>query len=158
MSLEKLEESLLYVQHMQLKIQDRLMQPDKNLVTSTILFPVFVPAVIIAVLLVAGTVSNPDLAAEVFTATLAYIIRTFGWFYMLAVAIFLIFIVSVAASKWRQIKLGPDHAEPVIHYATPSVGDPQTVNAARQAMRVAYFHWRFHIWTIYGLVGVVDSF
>jgi choline/glycine/proline betaine transport protein len=162
------------------------MQTDKNMAKSTILMPVFLPAVVIAVLLVAGTVSNPTLAAEVFADTLAYITRTFGWFYMLAVAIFLVFIVSVAASKWGRIKLGPDHAEPeysfsawfamlfsagygiallfygvaepVIHYATPPSGNAETVDAARQAMRVAYFHWGFHIWAIYGLVGLVLAY
>ena len=31
---------------------------------------------------------------------------------MLAVALFLMFIVIVGISKWGRIKLGPDHAEP----------------------------------------------
>jgi choline/glycine/proline betaine transport protein len=164
----------------------RSMNSEKTFPKSTILIPVFVPAVVLALLLVVGTVSNPILAAEVFSSTLAYIVRTFGWFYMLAVAIFLVFIVSVAVSKWGRIKLGPDHAEPeytfpawfamlfsagygiallffgvaepVIHYAAPPAGDPETVNAAKQAMQVAYFHWGFHIWAIYGLVGLALAY
>src|SRR5690625_7855961 len=67
---------------------------------STILLPVFLPAVIVMALLVIGTISNPTLAAEAFSATLAYIISTFGWFYMLSVAFFLVFIVSIALTKW----------------------------------------------------------
>lgn len=158
----------------------------KKSVHSTIFIPVFVPAVVIALLLVIGTVSNPSLAADFFADTLAYIVRSFGWFYMLAVAIFLVFIVAVASSKWGQIKLGPDHAEPeytfpawfamlfsagygiallffgvaepVIHFAVPPAGDPQTIDAARQAMRITYFHWGFHIWAIYGLVGLVLAY
>ena len=149
---------------------------------STILVPVFVPAVVVTLLLVIGTISNPELAGEAFSATLAYITRTFGWFYMLSVAIFLVFIVMVAASSWGRIKLGPDHAEPqysfpawfamlfsagygiallffgvaepVLHYAAPPAGAAQTTDAARQAMQIAYFHWGFHIWGIYGLVGL----
>lgn len=150
---------------------------------STILIPVFIPAVIVILLLVIGTVSNPELAGEVFAATLAYVTETFGWFYMLAVAIFLLFVVSLAFTSWGNIKLGPDHAEPeysfpawfamlfsagygiallffgvaepVLHYAAPPVGEPQTIEAAKQAMQIAYFHWGFHIWAIYGLVGLV---
>ncbi|QIB65934.1 BCCT family transporter [Kineobactrum salinum] len=154
--------------------------------TSTILVPVFVPAVVVIILLVVGTISNPDLAGRVFSTTLAYITTTFGWFYMLAVAFFLVFIVSVAFSSWGHIKLGPDHAdpqysfpawfamlfsagygiallffgvaEPVLHYATPPAGAGETVDAARQAMQIAFFHWGFHIWAIYGLVGLVLAY
>ena len=85
---------------------------EKPSTTSTILMPVFIPAVVIIALMVVGTMSNPVLAGEVFTSILGYLITTFGWFYMLAVAIFLVFVVVVAASKWGNIKLGPDHAEP----------------------------------------------
>ena len=153
---------------------------------STILIPVFIPAVVVIVLLVAGTSSNPELAGKVFASTLAYVTETFGWFYMLAVAFFLMFIVGVAMTKWGSIKLGPDHAdpqysfpawfamlfsagygiallffgvaEPVLHYASPPQGSPETVNAAKQAMQIAFFHWGFHIWAIYGLVGLVLSY
>ncbi len=153
---------------------------------STILLPVFAPAVIVTLLLVIGTISNPELAGEAFAATLNYINTTFGWFYMLAVAIFLVFIVLIACSKWGEIKLGPDHsepqysfpawfamlfsagygiallffgvAEPVLHYAAPPSGAAETVNSARQAMQIAFFHWGFHIWAIYGLVGLVLAY
>ncbi|MDO8861067.1 BCCT family transporter [Haliea sp. E1-2-M8] len=154
--------------------------------TSTILIPVFVPAVVVILLLVIGTISNPELAGEVFSSTLAYITSTFGWFYMLSVAFFLVFIVAVAFTSWGHIKLGPDHAdpqysfpawfamlfsagygiallffgvaEPVLHYATPPAGAGETVDAAKQAMQIAFFHWGFHIWAIYGLVGLVLAY
>lgn len=153
---------------------------------STILIPVFIPAVVVIVLLLAGTISNPQLAGSAFARTLAYVTQTFGWFYMLAVAFFLVFIVGVAVTRWGNIKLGPDHAapqysfpawfamlfsagygiallffgvaEPVLHYASPPHGVPETVNAAKQSMQIAYFHWGFHIWAIYGLVGLVLSY
>ncbi len=153
---------------------------------NTVLIPVFVPAVVVIVLLVLGTVSNPELAGEVFASTLHYVTNTFGWFYMLAVAFFLLFIVGVALSKWGRIKLGPDHAtpqysfaswfamlfsagygiallffgvaEPVLHFASPPDGAPQSVDAAKQAMQIAFFHWGFHIWAIYGLVGLVLAY
>ncbi|MCK9469276.1 MAG: BCCT family transporter [Porticoccaceae bacterium] len=153
---------------------------------TVILVPVFAPAVVVTVLLVAGTISNPELAGDVFSTVLRYITETFGWYYMLAVAFFLVFIVAIAFSSWGHIKLGPDHAdpeysfpswfamlfaagygiallffgvaEPVLHYAAPPRGAPETVDAARQAMQIAYFHWGFHIWAIYGLVGLVLAY
>lgn len=154
--------------------------------TSTILLPVFIPAVIVTLLLVIGTISNPELAGELFSNTLSYVTRTFGWFYMLCVAIFLVFIVMIALSSWGSIKLGPDHsdpqysfpawfamlfsagygiallffgvAEPVLHYSSPPAGAAETVDAAKQALQIAFFHWGFHIWAIYGLVGLVLAY
>nr|WP_305907556.1 BCCT family transporter [Methylomarinum sp. Ch1-1]MDP4520318.1 BCCT family transporter [Methylomarinum sp. Ch1-1] len=155
----------------------------KNGIRSTILVPVFIPAVVVILLLVIGTISNPTLAGETFSSVLAYITEKFGWFYMLSVAFFLVFIVSIAFTKWGNIKLGPDHAapqysfpawfamlfsagygiallffgvaEPVLHYASPPAGAAETVDSAKQAMQIAFFHWGFHIWAIYGLVGLV---
>lgn len=149
---------------------------------STVLIPVFIPAVIVIALVVIGTISNPERAGIFFSDLLSDVTTNFGWFYMLAVAIFLVFIVTVAMSKWGEIKLGPDHsepeysfvewfamlfsagygiallffgvAEPVLHYASPPTAAPETVDAARQAMQIAFFHWGFHIWAIYGLVGL----
>ena len=69
------------------------MASDTKAIRSTILVPVFIPAVVVALLLVVGTISNPELAGEAFSATLSWITETFGWFYMLSVAIFLVFIV-----------------------------------------------------------------
>lgn len=159
--------------------------PDKSK-RGVLLLPVFIPAVAVIALLVIGTLSSPELAGKVFDSTLAWITRDFGWFYMLAVAAFLVFIVAVAVSSWGRIKLGPDHAEaeysfpawfamlfsagygiallffgvaePILHYADPPTGAPETIGAARQAMQIAYFHWGFHIWAIYGLVGLVLAY
>jgi len=62
------------------------MDAARKLPKAIILFPVFIPAVVITLLLVIGTASNPELAGELFDSVLAYITRTFGWFYMLSVA------------------------------------------------------------------------
>ncbi|MCK9503436.1 MAG: BCCT family transporter [Porticoccaceae bacterium] len=162
------------------------MSQDTKGANPAVLIPVFIPAVVVIFLLVVGTISNPELAGEVFGSVQTYITRTFGWFYMLSVAFFLVFIVGIALTKWGHIKLGPDHAdpqysfpawfamlfsagygiallffgvaEPVLHYASPPVGAGETVDAAKQAMQIAFFHWGFHIWAIYGLVGLILSY
>ncbi|WP_413042929.1 BCCT family transporter [Pseudomonas sp. YJ42] len=162
------------------------MDAEKKLPKAIILFPVFIPAVAVTLLLVLGTISNPDLAGKVFSSTLAFITTNFGWFYMLSVAFFLVFIVGIAMTPWGSIKLGPDHAEPqysfpawfamlfsagygiallffgvaepVLHYASPPAGAAETVDSAKQAMQIAFFHWGFHIWAIYGLTGLVLAY
>jgi choline/glycine/proline betaine transport protein len=152
----------------------------------TILLPVFLPAVFVIFLIVIGTISNPSLAGNFFASILSFITTNFGWFYMLSVAIFLVFFVLVAVSKWGNIKLGPDHAEPqysfpawfamlfsagygiallffgvaepVLHYASPPQGAPTSIDSAKLALQIAFFHWGFHIWAIYGLVGLVLAY
>lgn len=153
---------------------------------ASITLPVFIPAVVVIFLLVIGTISSPELAGDAFASALNFITHHFGWFYMLSVAIFLVFIVLVALSSWGRIKLGPDHAEPqysfpswfamlfsagygiallffgvaepVLHYAEPPAGAAATIGSAKQAMQIAFFHWGLHIWAIYGLVGLVLAY
>lgn len=153
---------------------------------STLLLPVFIPAIAVILLIIIGTLSNPELAGVFFADLQASITQNFSWFYMLSVAIFLVFIVSIALSPWGKIKLGQDHsepeysftawfamlfsagygiallffgvAEPVLHYATPPDGPAETVGAAQEAMQIAFFHWGFHIWAIYGLVGLTLAY
>lgn len=112
----------------------------------------------------------------------AWITESFSWFYVLSVAFFLLFLIYIACSKCGDIKLGPDHsqpeynnrswfamlftagmgiglmffgvAEPIMHYASPPLGEPQTVQAMQQAMRVTFFHWGLHAWAIYAVVGL----
>ncbi len=155
-------------------------------ITGAVLLPVFVPAVVITLLLILGTLSNPELAGNVFKTALAWVTETFGWFYMLATAIFLVFIICVGFSSWGNIRLGPDHAEPqysfpawfamlfsagygiallffgvaepVLHFSQPPNATAETVQAAREAMQIAYFHWGLHIWGIYGLMGLVLAY
>ncbi len=162
------------------------MTDSKKALKSTVLLPVFLPAVVVTVLLVTGVIVSPELAGTLFNNTLEWITQTFGWFYMLAVAIFLVFMVVVGVSNWGNIKLGPDHAEPqfnflewfamlfsagygiallffgvaepVLHFASPPAGAAETVDSAKQAMQIAFFHWGFHIWGIYGLVGLILAY
>lgn len=162
------------------------MSVSKTALKSTLLLPVFIPAIAVILLIIIGTLSNPELAGTFFASILSSITQNFGWFYMLAVAMFLVFIVAIAISPWGKIKLGPDHveaeysftawfamlfsagygiallffgvAEPVLHFASPPEGPAETVGAAKEAMQIAFFHWGFHIWAIYGLVGLTLAY
>src|SRR5690606_6176830 len=101
----------------------------KRFWNTTILLPVFIPAFFFILLLVIGTASQPDLAGELFSSLLAYIPSSFGWFYLLAVAIFLVFVVIVALSRWGNIKLGPGHSEP--QYSFPAWSRPGSCTGVR---------------------------
>lgn len=128
----------------------------------------------------------PQLANQLFSAINAWVVHTAGWFYVLAVALFLLFVVILAFSSYGHIKLGPDHsepdysfiswfamlfsagmgiglmffgvAEPVMHTMSPPVGDPGTAEAARQAMRITFFHWGVHAWAIYAVVALALAY
>lgn len=58
-----------------------------------------------------GIISNFEFVGEVFDSILVWIIEIFGWFYMLLVVIFLVFIVLVVLFSWGNIKLGFDYVE-----------------------------------------------
>ncbi|KAA2211713.1 BCCT family transporter [Teichococcus oryzae] len=124
----------------------------------------------------------PDAASTTFSAAQDWITSELGWFYLLAVACFLIFVVGLAASSHGRVRLGPNHsepefsygawfamlfsagmgiglvffgvAEPVTHFMAPPEGDPASIAAARAAMRLSYFHWGLHAWAIYAVIGL----
>ncbi|MEQ9022117.1 MAG: choline BCCT transporter BetT [Pseudomonadales bacterium] len=144
--------------------------------------PVFIGAGGLCLLFVVFAVSMPNTAETVFSAMQSWVVHTAGWFYVLAVALFLIFVVILAMSDYGRIKLGPDHsepdysyvswfamlfsagmgiglmffgvAEPIMHTMAPPVGDAATVDAAREAMRITFFHWGMHAWAIYAVVAL----
>lgn len=52
-------------------------------------------------------------------------------------------------------------AEPIKHFQSPSTFwqiEPNSADAARAAMGTTFFHWGFHAWGIYSLVGLALAF
>ncbi len=110
------------------------------------------------------------------------IVSNFGWFYVLVVAGFLLFVVWIFLSPYGSLKLGksgdePDFsyptwfamlfsagmgigllfygvAEPILHFSNPRIGEPGSIEAAREAMNIAFLHWGLHAWAIYIVVGL----
>lgn len=143
---------------------------------------VFYGSVAVIGIFLAVVVIAPD-AFEMITKQLnSWITTSFSWFYVLSVAIFLGVLAFLACSDAGRIKLGPDHsqpeysnkswfallftagmgiglmffgvAEPIMHYVSPPVGEGQTIDDARNAMKITFFHWGFHAWGIYAVVGL----
>ena len=144
--------------------------------------PVFILSGLLALVFVGFAVVYPEAAGRLFTAAQDWVTHSAGWFYVLTVAGFLVFVVILAVSGFGRIKLGPDHsepdysyvswfamlfsagmgiglmffgvAEPVMHYVSPPVGTGETAAAARDAMRITFFHWGVHAWAIYAVVAL----
>lgn len=73
-----------------------------------VVFPV---ALVLIALFVAVTVLLGDQAATVYNDIFNYINNTFGWFYILAVNVFIVTILYFAFSKYGQIRIGGVEAE-----------------------------------------------
>jgi choline/glycine/proline betaine transport protein len=148
--------------------------------------PVFFTSAILIFLLVGFAALFPDVADKNFKLLQQQIFTNASWFYVLAVALILMSVTFLGLSRYGDIKLGPDHAEPdfsyrswfamlfsagmgiglmffgvaepVMHYLNPPVGTPETIEAAKQAMRLTFFHWGLHAWAIYAIVALILAF
>lgn len=54
-------------------------------------------------------------------------------------------------------------AEPVLHFSNPPAGSgaaaqPGTVESAKEAIHLAYFHWGLHAWAVYIVVGLALAY
>ncbi|WP_132979529.1 choline BCCT transporter BetT [Pigmentiphaga sp. D-2] len=153
---------------------------------TTIDRPVFFTAAAFILALVVCAVSAPRIVGDVFDTIQRWILTNASWFYILAVAIILLSVVFMAVSRYGNIKLGPDHsepdyrnftwfamlfsagmgiglmffgvAEPVMHLVAPPVGEAGTVAAAREAMKITFFHWGLHAWSLYAVVALVLAY
>lgn len=143
---------------------------------------VFWGASLIVGLLLVTAIVMPGGSDRLFQTAQAWVIDTFGWFYIASVAGFLLVVLSLALGPTGKLKLGPDDsepdfpyvswlamlfaagmgiglmyfavAEPIQHYASPPEAQAGTVDAAREAMVITFTHWGVHAWGIYALVGL----
>jgi hypothetical protein len=74
--------------------------------------PVFFISAALILVFVLFTAVFPKVAGNVFDMLQAGIVRDFGWFYILSVAIFLMFVIFLMLSRYGDVKLGPDDSEP----------------------------------------------
>ncbi|MGP4062705.1 BCCT family transporter [Halobacillus sp. H74] len=150
--------------------------------------PVFlISSSIITLLVIIGAV-NPEGFGTVAGALFKFTTVNFGWFYLLSVFGFVIFLVALGLSKYGKIKIGPPDskpefpfftwigmlfsagfgvglvfwgvAEPMSHFfETPfSELEAQTEDAARVAMGYSFFHWGVNQWSVFAIVGLLIAF
>ena len=115
-----------------------------------------------------------------------FIATKFGWLYVMAVNLILIFCVYLVFSRFKNIRLGganckPEFstwawlcmlfnagiglvlmfysvAEPMMHFSNPPYGEAGTLLAAKNALNISYLHWGLHGWAIYALMGLSIAF
>ena len=163
------------------------MSQDKHIATNNkINPPVFYGSVFCIFVLVGYTFFFPEDADQRFTYLQTSIMVNASWFYVMTVALILICVVFLGLSRFGDIKLGPDHAEPafsfgswfamlfsagmgiglmffgvaepVVHFLSPPTGEPGSVEAAKEAMKLTFFHWGLHAWAIYAIVALILAF
>lgn len=128
------------------------------------------------------TVLHQDSVRELFQSVQEFIAEKFGWLYVGAVNIILVFVIYLGLSRFRNIRIGGERskpefttfawlsmlfnagiglvlmfysvAEPILHFSNPPYGEPGTLEAAKNALNISYLHWGFHGWTVYALMGV----
>jgi len=137
--------------------------------------------------LVAGVV-DPDGFDKVTTEVLTWITDSFGWLFVLTSASFVLFSAYLALSRFGNLRLGPDDsepefstfswvsmmfatgmgiglmfwgvAEPLTHLNEPplEMAEPATPEAANLAMEYTFFHWGFHPWSMYAVIGLAIGY
>ncbi|MFP4367287.1 MAG: BCCT family transporter [Bacteroidales bacterium] len=140
--------------------------------------------VIIFFILITLLVGKP--MEQVFASIQDSVSENGGWFFVLAVNLFLVFSLAMAFGKFGDIRLGgqgsePEFSrtawfamlfsagmgigilfwsvgEPVLHYVSPPTGNGSSVLSAQKSMQYTFLHWGFHAWGIYALVGLSLAF
>ncbi|WP_057390993.1 choline BCCT transporter BetT [Pseudomonas aeruginosa] len=148
--------------------------------------PVFYGAAILILLFAAVVIGFPQRAGEWLLAAQTWASQTVGWYYLLAMTLYLIFVVVTALSGYGKIKLGADHdepefsylswagmlfaagisitlfffcvSEPLTHSLQPPQGEAGTQEAARQAMELLFLHWGLHGWGVFALVAMALAY
>ncbi|WP_323379497.1 choline BCCT transporter BetT [Streptomyces durbertensis] len=143
---------------------------------------VFIGSSVLILAVSIWAIITPEGAEETIGVVVEWIANGFGWYYYLAATLYLLFVVFVALSRYGKIKLGPRHSKPdynlfawaamlfaagigidlmffsvagpVSHYLAPPEGDPETIEAARQAVVWTLFHYGITGWAMYALMGM----
>ena len=143
---------------------------------------VFYTSALLILLLTALLIAVPETAGHVLGLAQAWLTRTFGWYYMLVICGYLVFVIALAFSDFGKLKLGGkedqpdfsygawagmlfssgigisllyfDASEPLDHYFNPPEGTSASLEAARHGMQLTFLHWGLHGWAIYALVGL----
>nr|WP_141730500.1 BCCT family transporter [Synergistes jonesii] len=113
--------------------------------------------------------------------------KYYGWGYMLTMNIFVVFCIGIAFSRFGSARLGPEDsrpeysnmswfamlfsagmgvglvfygaAEPLFHFGSlPFGAAPGSTQAARDAIRISFFHWGLHPWAGYAVIAMPLSY
>src|SRR5918997_268607 len=148
----------------------------------------WIAAVLSAAFVAWGILGTESLAAVFDAVLWSFLVPNFGWVFILSSFGFLAFAVYLAFSRYGKVRLGAEDerpefstvswvammfsagmgiglmffgvAEPLSHMGAPPFGlaEPNTRGAAQVAMQYTYFHWAFHPWAIYAIMGLALAY
>src|SRR5918998_1701518 len=148
----------------------------------------WIAAVLSAAFVAWGVLGTESLAAVFDAGLWGFLVPNFGWVFILSSFGFLAFAVYLAFSRYGKVRLGAQDeqpefstvswvammfsagmgiglmffgvAEPLSHMGAPPFGlaEPNTRGAAQVAMQYTYFHWAFHPWAIYAIMGLALAY
>ncbi|MGY4491104.1 choline/glycine/proline betaine transport protein [Pseudomonas sp. TE3610] len=147
---------------------------------------VFYASTILILLLTAVLIAAPQQAGHMLGVAQDWLSKSFGWYYMLVIGAYLVFVVALAFTSFGKLKLGtkddtPDFSygawagmlfssgigisllyfgasEPLDHFFNPPEGVSASHEAARQSIQLTFLHWGLHGWAIYALVGLAVAY
>ncbi|MEG3615552.1 BCCT family transporter [Isoptericola haloaureus] len=130
----------------------------------------------------------PTQIGDAFGVTREWIVTNLGWFFILGVSFWLVFLAYVALSKYGNLRLGdndsrPEYsnlswfamlfaggigtvlmfwgvAEPISHFSSPPFDDvaAYSAEAASDAMSISLYHLSLHTWAIFTLPGLAFGY
>ncbi|MGB3827496.1 MAG: BCCT family transporter [Ornithinimicrobium sp.] len=129
----------------------------------------------------------PEPIADAFGSGRDWVVTNLGWFFILGVSSWLVFLIWVAFSKYGAIRLGGNDsrpayssvswfamlfaggigtvlmfwgvAEPISHFDNPPRNvEPYSVAAAEDAMAFSLYHLSLHTWAIFTLPGLAFAY
>lgn len=133
-------------------------------------------------------VTEPELLAFEAGRAYEATTTNFGWMYLFVTTAFIVFCFFLALTRYGRLRLGapgeePEFsfgtwlgmifscgmgvglvfwgvAEPLTHFDQPPMGmaEPRSADAARVALRYAVFHWGFHQWANFAVVGLAIAY
>jgi choline/glycine/proline betaine transport protein len=144
--------------------------------------PVFVASFAGTIAMATWALASPSSAESVLGSVTGWVTTWFGWFYVLLATVVLVFVIGLGISRYGHVRLGPDHSrpefstfawasmlfaagigtdvmfysvvEPATQYMAPPLGEPETVEAAREATVWTLFHYGISGWGMYALMGL----
>ncbi|MGQ1797552.1 BCCT family transporter [Kocuria oceani] len=149
---------------------------------------IFFGSALIIIAFVVLTLVFTDAMDAFFAQGSAWVMDQLGWFYILGVTVFLLFLIYLMISRFGQVRLGadderPQHtnlswfsmlfaagigtilmfwavAEPVNHFANPPRQgvEPESMEAATEAMGFTLYHFGLHTWTIFTLPALAFGY
>lgn len=170
------------------EITEKLRRQGARISKGTIAPAVFWPAMVVVLGVALLAIVFPETSGSVMEKSQNWIVANLGWFYMLAIGIFVAFAIIVTLSRWGSIRLGRDDDEPefglmswfamlfsagmgvgLVFYGvaeplgyttnSPKPGwDVEGAEASGLAMAQTFLHWGLHPWAAYAVIGLAIAY